>query len=146
MAQRVSRRPDLEFGDWSAHDTLQIQEVSLMSVRMMPKPSATGRVTAARMRGEMMKIYGEKSIELAQGVVAHPHIMSGAPRITNRSIGTEWLSNRFLAGDSVKSLADDYEVSAKDIENAIRYEFRRRKERRPEFRASCSCHAQSAVK
>ena len=75
-------------------------------------------------------------IELAPGVVAHPHICSGAPCIAGHRIATAWIVGRWGAGDSIDAIADDYEgVIVPEIEAAIRYEYLRRKKRKPEFRA-----------
>ncbi len=49
---------------------------------------------------------------------------------------TASIAGRFLAGDTVAEIAEDYETTTSDIENAIRYEFDRRKRRIPEFRAT----------
>lgn len=76
-----------------------------------------------------------QDIELAPGIVANRMIMSGAPCIRGRRLSTEWITGRFSAGDSVASIAEDYDISTGEVEAAIRYEYRRVKKRKPRFYA-----------
>jgi len=78
----------------------------------------------------------KNGIKLAFGIVANCDVCSGAPCISGRRVMTASIAGRFLAGDTVAEIAEDYETTTSDIENAIRYEFDRRKRRIPEFRAT----------
>ena len=51
-----------------------------------------------------------------------PRIRFGRPVITNTSIPTEEIAERFRAGDSFAELAEEYDRPAKEIEEAIRCE------------------------
>lgn len=86
-----------------------------------------------------MKRYGEKPIQLGPGVTVHPHIHSGAPCVSGRRIATSLVEQRFLAGESVASIAEDYAMDSAAVENALRYELRRRTQRKPEYTAECTC-------
>jgi uncharacterized protein (DUF433 family) len=53
-----------------------------------------------------------------------PGIRFGKPCIAGTSIPTAIIADRHEAGDSIKLLAEDYERSPEEIEEAIRYERR----------------------
>jgi uncharacterized protein (DUF433 family) len=74
-------------------------------------------------------------IHIAPGILANWAIHSGSPCIKGTRLATFVIVGRFSAGDSVAHLADDYRVTAGEIEAAIRYEYLRRRDRKPEFRA-----------
>ena len=72
---------------------------------------------------------------LAEGIVMNPMVCSGTPCIVGHRISTEILAGRFCAGDSISILVDDYTISQKAVENALRYEFILRKKRMKRPRA-----------
>jgi len=55
-----------------------------------------------------------------------PRIAFGRPVLVGRAVPTAVLADRFKAGDSFQSLAEDYETSTTEIEEAIRCELDRR--------------------
>ena len=57
-----------------------------------------------------------------RSVVIDPHISYGRPVLVGTGIPTSILAERYKAGDSIKALADDYEVPTDEIEEAIRCE------------------------
>jgi uncharacterized protein (DUF433 family) len=59
-------------------------------------------------------------------VEVDPSIAFGRPVLRGRAVPTAVLADRFEAGDSLRRLADDYDVSAEAIEEAIRCELDRR--------------------
>lgn len=63
------------------------------------------------------------------GIVMNPLIMSGQPCIKSRRIGTHILAGRFIAGESVISIAEDYEIGPRSVDEAIRFELVRRSSR-----------------
>jgi len=63
---------------------------------------------------------------LAHGVVSDPRICSGAPTVKGRRVTTSVLFDRFLYGEGIRALSDDYEMEPHEIQNAIRYEIARR--------------------
>jgi uncharacterized protein (DUF433 family) len=73
---------------------------------------------------------------LAPGITAQWDVMSGTPCIEGRRIPTSSIAASFASGKSVAWLAEDYRVYEGQIEAAIRYEYIRRRDRKPEFRAS----------
>ena len=46
----------------------------------------------------------------------------GAPRIAGHRLTTRGLTERFCAGESVRSVADDYGIQEGEVERAIRFE------------------------
>jgi uncharacterized protein (DUF433 family) len=59
-------------------------------------------------------------------VVVDPRIAFGRPVLAGRSVPTAVLADRFKAGDSLNQLAEDYETSPQDIEEALRCELERK--------------------
>ena len=55
-------------------------------------------------------------------VVVDPRFSFGRAMTEHRGIGTSTIACRFRAGESVLALADDYGLTAEEIEEAIRYE------------------------
>lgn len=51
-----------------------------------------------------------------------PRVAFGRPVLRGRAVPTAVLADRFKAGDTLRELADDYEVSPETIEEAIRCE------------------------
>jgi uncharacterized protein (DUF433 family) len=57
------------------------------------------------------------------GIVAiDPQMQFGRPCIVGTRITTEIIMERYLAGESVQDLADDYDCSVEAVEEAIRFE------------------------
>jgi uncharacterized protein (DUF433 family) len=50
----------------------------------------------------------------------------GRPVITGTNIRTEILSERWLGGDTIESLAADYQLDKSIVETALKYESARR--------------------
>jgi uncharacterized protein (DUF433 family) len=59
-------------------------------------------------------------------VEINPRVSFGRPVLRGRGVPTAVLADRFKAGDTLKELANDYETSTEEIEEAIRCEFDRR--------------------
>jgi uncharacterized protein (DUF433 family) len=52
----------------------------------------------------------------------HPQIVSGRECISGTRIPVFILAGRFIAGETVSSIAKDYDITVKAVEQAIRYE------------------------
>jgi uncharacterized protein (DUF433 family) len=59
-------------------------------------------------------------------VVVDPTIAFGRPVLAGRSVPTAVLADRFKAGDTLIQLAEDYETSPQNIEEALRCELERK--------------------
>jgi uncharacterized protein (DUF433 family) len=59
-------------------------------------------------------------------VVVDPRIAFGRPVLAGRSVPTAVLADRFKAGDTLTQLAEDYETSLQNIEEALRCELERK--------------------
>jgi uncharacterized protein (DUF433 family) len=59
-------------------------------------------------------------------VVVDPRIAFGRPVLAGRSLPTAVLADRFKAGDTLTQLAEDYETSPQNIEEALRCELERK--------------------
>lgn len=57
-------------------------------------------------------------------VVVDPQRSFGRPVLVKAFVRTEVINERFRAGDSIAEMADDYQVSPSDIEEALRFEQR----------------------
>jgi uncharacterized protein (DUF433 family) len=57
-----------------------------------------------------------------RSVVIDPRVSYGRPVLVGTGIPTSILAERYKAGDSIKALADDYDVPTDEIEEAIRCE------------------------
>lgn len=57
-------------------------------------------------------------------VVIDPSLSAGRPVISGTGLATEIIAERYKAGESVVELADDYQRTQKEIEEAIRCELR----------------------
>ena len=75
-------------------------------------------------------------VQLAPGVKANWQVNGGMPCIGETRITTDWAAVRFLGGESMQRIAKSWGLPRKSIEAAIRYEYRRRRNRQPEFRAA----------
>lgn len=54
-----------------------------------------------------------------------PRVAFGRPVLTGKAVPTAILADRFKAGDTLQMLADDYDASSQEIEEAIRCELDR---------------------
>lgn len=57
-----------------------------------------------------------------KAVAIDPRIQFGRPCLAGTGIRTAVIIERYKAGDSIESLAEDYEITPSDIEEALRYE------------------------
>ena len=55
-------------------------------------------------------------------IAIDPRMRFGQPATANRGIPTDSIIDRYRGGDSVKFLAEDYDLTTEEIEEAIRYE------------------------
>lgn len=55
-------------------------------------------------------------------VTIDPRIAFGRPVVDRRSISTAVIAERFRAGESVNVIAEDYDLEASEVEEALRYE------------------------
>ncbi len=62
--------------------------------------------------------------EAPRAVLVDPARSFGRPVLASALVRTEVIGQRFAAGDSIAEMADDYGVSAQDIEEALRFEQR----------------------
>ena len=62
-----------------------------------------------------------KVVQLAIGIVIDPSIRSGRPVIRGTRVPVEIVVGRVAAGMSVPAVADEYEITEKDVYNALRY-------------------------
>ena len=61
----------------------------------------------------------------AKVVVVDPHVSFGRPVLVGTGIATDVIAQRYKAGESIAELADDYDRSQSEIEEAIRCELYR---------------------
>jgi uncharacterized protein (DUF433 family) len=59
-------------------------------------------------------------------VVVDPRIAFGRPVLAGPSVPTAVLADRFKAGDTLTQLAEDYDTSSQNIEEALRCELERK--------------------
>ena len=62
-----------------------------------------------------------KVSQLAIGIVIDPSIRSGRPVIRGTRVPAEIVVGRVAAGMSVQAVAQEYEITEKDVYNALRY-------------------------
>jgi uncharacterized protein (DUF433 family) len=55
-------------------------------------------------------------------VALDPRIRFGRPMLAERGVPTDILFERYQAGDAVAELAEDYDLTPPEVEEAIRYE------------------------
>lgn len=60
-----------------------------------------------------------------KSVVIDPRLSFGRPVLAQAAVPTEIIAHRFLAGDSLREMAEDYSVDEKEIQEALRFEQRR---------------------
>jgi uncharacterized protein (DUF433 family) len=71
-------------------------------------------------------VAGPAVIEQPKIVSVDPFVSFGRPVVSGTNIRTEMLSERWIGGDSIDSLAVDYQIDRIIIEAALRYESARR--------------------
>lgn len=59
--------------------------------------------------------------QLIPGVTVDPDISFGRPCVA-RNVPTEGVASRYIAGESIAELVDDYQISEASIRRALRYE------------------------
>lgn len=75
--------------------------------------------------GALLRLFPFTTTEIARDprdVVIDPRVQFGRPCLWRTGIPTEVIADRFLAGESIESIAADYEVEPLRVEAAIRYE------------------------
>jgi uncharacterized protein (DUF433 family) len=55
-------------------------------------------------------------------VVVDPEVCFGRPLIVGTAIPTDVIADRYLGGDSIKKIAEDYDLSKEHVEAALRFE------------------------
>jgi uncharacterized protein (DUF433 family) len=55
-------------------------------------------------------------------VVVDPEVCFGRPLIAGTAIPTDVVADRYLGGDSIKKIAEDYDLSKEHVEAALRFE------------------------
>jgi uncharacterized protein (DUF433 family) len=78
--------------------------------------------------GRAAKLYlftGAPKPEAMKVVVVDPRVSFGRPVLAGTGIATDVIAKRYKAGDSIAELADDYDRSQSEIEEAIRCELYR---------------------
>lgn len=60
-----------------------------------------------------------------KAILIDPELSFGRPVLADAFVRTEVIESRFQAGDSIAEMADDYGVTATQIEEALRFEQRR---------------------
>jgi uncharacterized protein (DUF433 family) len=73
-------------------------------------------------------------IDIAPGVVANWAFGHGKTTVSANRISTKVIAGRFCSGQSVQEMARYYKLGREYIEEAIRYEFIRRRDRKPEVK------------
>jgi len=58
----------------------------------------------------------------ARPIVIDPRVAFGRPMVARRSVSTHVIAERIDAGETVAALADDYDLSSAEIEEAVLYE------------------------
>jgi uncharacterized protein (DUF433 family) len=75
--------------------------------------------------GALLRLYPFTSTSLEndpRAVVIDPRVQFGRPCLRGTGIPTDVIMDRFLASESIESIAADYGVDARRVEEAIRYE------------------------
>ena len=78
--------------------------------------------------GRAAKLYlftGTPKREVTKAVVVDPRVSFGRPVLAGTGIATDGIAKRYKAGDSIAKLADNYNRSQSEIEEAIQCELYR---------------------
>jgi uncharacterized protein (DUF433 family) len=54
-------------------------------------------------------------------IVVDPHVGAGRPTIVGTGVTVDIIRRRFLSNESVADIAEDFEITAADVEQALRY-------------------------
>jgi len=57
-------------------------------------------------------------------IVIDPRISFGRPYLIRRGISTDAIFGRFVSGESIESILDDFELTGAEVEAAVRFESR----------------------
>jgi uncharacterized protein (DUF433 family) len=71
---------------------------------------------------KLSPITREEPTQSPKVILIDPQVGFGKPVVRSKGIKTSTISERFLLGESVKDLAEDYEIDTDEVEEAIRYE------------------------
>jgi uncharacterized protein (DUF433 family) len=66
-----------------------------------------------------------KTVELAKGITTDPSIRFGRPVIRGTRVPVDIIVGRIANGMSVQAVAEEYEITEKDVFNALRYAAKR---------------------
>lgn len=77
----------------------------------------------------MSETYRGRETYEGRRVLVDPDISFGRPSVAG--IATQVLASRFLSGDSIAELAEDYGISERAVQSALRFELRKAKRRKP---------------
>lgn len=75
--------------------------------------------------GALLRLYPFTSTSIdndARAVVIDPRVQFGRPCLRGTGIPTDVIIDRFLASETIESLAADYGIEPRQVEEAIRYE------------------------
>lgn len=85
---------------------------------------------SAEQYAEFLSLRGNKKERarrsLPHGIARDSEINFDQPRLKESNVGTSVIARRFMAGESVAILAEDYGVPMSEIETALRFELTRR--------------------
>jgi uncharacterized protein (DUF433 family) len=109
--------------------------VERLAAQMKSTPSRDELCRLLRLHRERVDFDGDRPLRLypftrerleksPRLVVIDPRLRFGAPTVAGRGVPTAILLERFGAGESVQELAEDYGMTAAEVEEAIRYEAR----------------------
>lgn len=66
-----------------------------------------------------------KIIELSKGITTDPSIRFGRPVIRGTRVPADVIVGRIASGMSAQAVAEEYEITEKDVFNALRYAAKR---------------------
>ena len=66
-----------------------------------------------------------KTVELAKGITTDPSIRFGRPVIRGTRVPVDVIVGRVASGMSVQAVAEEYDITDKDVFNALRYAAKR---------------------
>jgi uncharacterized protein (DUF433 family) len=67
-------------------------------------------------------VSGPGVVEQPKIVAVDPFVSFGRPTVVGTNVRTEILAERWLGGDSIETLANDYQLDKTVVENALKYE------------------------
>lgn len=76
--------------------------------------------------GDPLRLYPftrvAKTFDSPRLIAIDPRFSFGSPIVASRSIRVDVIANRFRAGEGVAALAEDYELSPEEVEEAVRFD------------------------